>query len=298
MVPKNSNIKDVARRAGVSIATVSHVVNNTKKVSDETRRKVLKAIEGLHYQPNLQARSLRTNQNLEILILIETSCLVEYNVVAAPLLAQLVNTLNQGHAHVTTVFFDTIKQALLILKQNDYYAGYVISSNSFEMYRSESDFPKNVTFVNLNLEGLYPKPPDSPQLDIGSCFYHEIDVLTQSGAFFQVVMNYRQGNSFKHFSRNFDGVRLLNSEIGCGSYYLEEILRTHDAERILFADYALFIGAIKCLLLNEDVLYSNNLQIEYLSWSKPVETYGLPVTVHTLPVDAMVQQILARPFSS
>lgn len=53
--------KDVAERAGVSIATVSHVINGTRYVSDETRQKVLEAIEALSYRPNAIARGLVTN---------------------------------------------------------------------------------------------------------------------------------------------------------------------------------------------------------------------------------------------
>ncbi len=59
-----ARIKDVADLAGVSTATVSHVINDTKFVADETRRKVLEAIEASNYHPNAQARSLalgRTN---------------------------------------------------------------------------------------------------------------------------------------------------------------------------------------------------------------------------------------------
>jgi LacI family transcriptional regulator len=51
-------IKDVARLAGVSTATVSHVINNTRFVREETRQKVLAAIEEAGYTPNLHARSL------------------------------------------------------------------------------------------------------------------------------------------------------------------------------------------------------------------------------------------------
>jgi len=58
--------KDVAKRAGVSIATVSHVVNGTRFVSDETRQKVLDAIEALSYRPNAVARGLATNSTRKI----------------------------------------------------------------------------------------------------------------------------------------------------------------------------------------------------------------------------------------
>lgn len=48
----------MAREAGVSTATVSHVINKTKYVSDETRGKVLKAIEKFNFYPNAHARML------------------------------------------------------------------------------------------------------------------------------------------------------------------------------------------------------------------------------------------------
>ncbi|MFN2140139.1 MAG: LacI family DNA-binding transcriptional regulator [Candidatus Promineifilaceae bacterium] len=51
-------IFDVANEAGVSYSTVSRVVNNKSYVKEETRRKVLKAMDDLGYQANLQARSL------------------------------------------------------------------------------------------------------------------------------------------------------------------------------------------------------------------------------------------------
>jgi DNA-binding LacI/PurR family transcriptional regulator len=56
-------IKDVAREAGVSTATVSHVINETKFVTDATRQKVLKAIEKLNFYPNAHARSLASGKS-------------------------------------------------------------------------------------------------------------------------------------------------------------------------------------------------------------------------------------------
>lgn len=53
-----ATIEKVAERAGVSAKTVSRVINNERGVREETRTRVLKAIEELDYQPNLNARSL------------------------------------------------------------------------------------------------------------------------------------------------------------------------------------------------------------------------------------------------
>lgn len=58
-----TRIKDVAREAGVSTATVSHVINNTRFVSDETRARVLQAIERCNYYPNAHARSLASGRS-------------------------------------------------------------------------------------------------------------------------------------------------------------------------------------------------------------------------------------------
>jgi LacI family transcriptional regulator len=54
-----TTIRVVAETAGVSYATVSHVINNTRYVAPETRARVLAAMEALNYQPNAVARSLR-----------------------------------------------------------------------------------------------------------------------------------------------------------------------------------------------------------------------------------------------
>ncbi len=56
-------IKDVAERAGVSIATVSYVLTGTKKVKDSTREKVNKAIRELNYAPNLLAKGLKDKKS-------------------------------------------------------------------------------------------------------------------------------------------------------------------------------------------------------------------------------------------
>src|SRR5215213_2369047 len=55
----NITIRDVANRAGVSIATVSRVLSGKGSVSEDVGGRVLSAVEDLEYRPNALARSLR-----------------------------------------------------------------------------------------------------------------------------------------------------------------------------------------------------------------------------------------------
>lgn len=66
-----TTIHDVAKLAGVSIGTVSNVLNQSKKVSPETAACVMNAVRELNYIPNTIAQSLKTNQNRVIGIIAE-----------------------------------------------------------------------------------------------------------------------------------------------------------------------------------------------------------------------------------
>ena len=61
-----SDINDVARMARVSRQTVSNVLNNRTGYSEETRSRVLRAIEALDYQPHRAARSLRSQRTMQL----------------------------------------------------------------------------------------------------------------------------------------------------------------------------------------------------------------------------------------
>lgn len=64
------SIQKIARLAGVSVATVSRVLNNSESVKEKNRDKVLQAIKASNYQPNLLARQLRTARSSMILVLV------------------------------------------------------------------------------------------------------------------------------------------------------------------------------------------------------------------------------------
>ncbi|PCK07512.1 MAG: LacI family transcriptional regulator [Alteromonadaceae bacterium] len=59
-------LKDVAKDVGVSVATVSYVLNNSGSVGEAVREKVLAAVERLNYRPNRQAQAMRTGLSRSI----------------------------------------------------------------------------------------------------------------------------------------------------------------------------------------------------------------------------------------
>lgn len=63
-------ISDVAKAAGVSLATVSRVLSNGGPVKAETRERILQVIEELNYQPNALARQLRTQKTKTIVVIV------------------------------------------------------------------------------------------------------------------------------------------------------------------------------------------------------------------------------------
>jgi LacI family transcriptional regulator len=95
--------RDVAHKAGVSLATVSHVVNNTRPVSAKTRQKVEHVIQTLRYRPNALARSLSTHSTRTIGLMVGS--------IALPLTAHLYRALEPAlGAHGYTLVMRNIDE--------------------------------------------------------------------------------------------------------------------------------------------------------------------------------------------
>lgn len=116
---KPATMRDVARLAGVSQPTVSRVlnqVNTSIPVSDETRERVLAAIQELAYRPNFNARSLRTQRTQMIALLI---------------------------ADISNSFYHPIARAVQdVARLHDYD---VLIANSDHVYENEKHFCEAVT---------------------------------------------------------------------------------------------------------------------------------------------------------
>jgi len=107
-----TTIKDVAKKAEVSIATVSHVINNTRYVSPELTIKVKKAMEELRYQPNAVARSLKTEKTQTIGLIVSD--------ISNPFFSTLVRgvedtAMNNGHSVIVCNTDETlVKEELYV----------------------------------------------------------------------------------------------------------------------------------------------------------------------------------------
>jgi len=98
-----STIRDVANRAGVSIATVSSVINNSRPVSEKTRRQVESAIRALHYVPNRAARSLKSGRAGVIVYVVPTVT----NVVFGHLFEEIQTQLDE-HGYSLAIFANRV----------------------------------------------------------------------------------------------------------------------------------------------------------------------------------------------
>ncbi|TVZ37300.1 LacI family transcriptional regulator [Alteromonadaceae bacterium 2753L.S.0a.02] len=65
-----SNIREVARLAGVSVATVSRALSQPDKVAEATRERVMDAVEKINYRPNMLARNFRSTRSYSLVVLV------------------------------------------------------------------------------------------------------------------------------------------------------------------------------------------------------------------------------------
>ncbi len=91
-----ATIYDVSLRAGVSLATVSRVINKNSNVSDKTRQKVLDAMAELDYRPNTIAQSLASNVSNSVGVLVSQLDGPYYG----PMMAEIEAALRAQNKHV------------------------------------------------------------------------------------------------------------------------------------------------------------------------------------------------------
>jgi LacI family transcriptional regulator len=154
---KPATMHDVAKLAGVSQPTVSRVVNQADtpiSISDETRIKVLAAIEELGYRPNMLARSLRTQQTQMIAVLV---------------------------ADISNSFYPQIAHAIQDVAREHNYD--VLIANSDHIYENEKYFCEAMT--RRPVDGVIMVPIHLTTEDLGDFFAQTNTPISVLGRYIQ-----------------------------------------------------------------------------------------------------------------
>ncbi len=174
-----TTIRDVAERAGVSLSTVSHVLNGTRFVEDKTAQRVREAIQALDYRPNTVARSLRSRETHTIGLIVPDN--------SNPFFADLARVIEDcGFAEGYTVILcnsdgSADKEAtyldVLLSKQVD---GLILISSSDQVRALNQVLARRVPVVVVDRE-LGDTPVDQVMVDNEAGGYLAGRYLTQLG---------------------------------------------------------------------------------------------------------------------
>ncbi len=174
-----STIKDVAKYAGVSIATVSYVLNGTKFVLPETKEKVLSAAKALNYSPNPTAQSFKTGKKKAIAFIIPDIS----NNFFANITKSLENTLrNYGYFLILVNTNENLENELQQLKYmtSGIVDGILLASAAQNYSDIKSIIPKGfpIVLVDRKLEDC---PYDTICASDQTAFYYGIKRLYEKG---------------------------------------------------------------------------------------------------------------------
>jgi LacI family transcriptional regulator len=303
-------VKEIARRANVSIATVDRVLHNRSGVSEKTREKINSIIRDLNYQPNLLARRLASRKAIQFAILIPRIS-EETNFWEAPL-----NGIEQAEAEIRPYgiklrkyFFDQndkhsfVSQTQLILKDNLdgvlLAPSFVEESIAFTRECQKRSIPYIFIDSDIpNQESLSYIGPDLYQS--GYLAGHLINYLFEAGKVLLVNISkeidedhhlLRKENGFrKYFKNNENKKEILKIDIRDTDYpsikkHLAEMLLKEEQIKAVFvtnsrvsyvAQYLEEAGITDKLLigfdyLKENIEYLNKGTIDFLICQKPRE---------------------------
>lgn len=173
-------MRDVASRAGVSVATVSHVINHTRFVSEEMKQAVLKAVEELDYRPDTMARSFKTGKKYAIGIIVPD--------IANPVWAMIIDEIetilsDQGYRLIICNTKETEERELGHVRSltSGLVDGLIIASTLSDYKQLAPEIPAGfpVVFVDRNLKNC-PHDMILPQ-DIPAIYQGIERLITEGG---------------------------------------------------------------------------------------------------------------------
>lgn len=172
-------IKDIARMAGVSISTVSRVINNSKPVNSEVKQRVLSIIKEMNFSPNAMARGLVKNESglIGMIVPAITNNVFGDVVDGVSKVAELYNydillSLTEGVLHKEIHYLNLHKE-----KQVD---GIIFSSEILKREHTEIIEQSQIPSVLLGQVSTHEKIP-SVHLDNFQASYEAVSYLIQRG---------------------------------------------------------------------------------------------------------------------
>lgn len=168
-------IHDVSQRAGVSLSTVSRVLNENATVNPAMREKVLRAIEELGYRPNLAARALKTNRSRLIVFLIPE--------ISNPYYTEIyrgIHSVADDHGYITLIYETTDEDAAVqhILTRG---ADGVVIDAFYGKSSKKQLVRAGVPFVQTNAPATLNTDESSVRLDVFGAMSQVLDYLHSEG---------------------------------------------------------------------------------------------------------------------
>lgn len=140
-------VKDVAKKAGVSIATVSRVLNNMGNPSDTVKKKVLEAARQIGYSTNIMAKSLKSGLTYTISIFSHS-----YYLINTPELIQSICLIAQKNNYYTDLILDLKPAGIISTLKTGKYDGAIIVDPQMEPNYLKALMNLDLNFVILGCD--------------------------------------------------------------------------------------------------------------------------------------------------
>lgn len=208
---KKVSIKEIAKLSGVSVATVSRVINNNGRFSEKTRQRVLDIIKETGYQMNYSAKSLRMNRSFSVGILVPDISNYFFSDVVQKIEEILFNK------DYSTIICNTGRNidkeiAYLQMLESKMVDGLVIISGAEKFDSKKANLNRNTPYICIDREPI----KHSDTVFISSNHYQgafeATEELLKSGAKFPIIVRYdRESTSSKERKKGFkDALRKNN----------------------------------------------------------------------------------------
>ena len=163
-----ANIKDVARRAGVSISTVSRVLNATKPVSPDLQKKVMDAVHELDYSANIFAKGLK-GASSGIIAVVLTAISRTFFTTVLEGIHEVAET--NGYSMLITETYDDCKREMRLLSEmaSRGVDGIILASSAQAQDEETLEYIRNLHLLNKNGHVIpvvsLEFPLDNPHID-------------------------------------------------------------------------------------------------------------------------------------